>query len=97
MSWITWISTLPYLQLYWIGQTVIYVLLLAYALVTGQSSGRIRRRRDPDAKLGWLEFRKRYDQCVRYNIITIKLKNYSRICSVADPWGRRGGRAMRTK
>jgi len=59
MSGIAWISTLSYLQLYWIGQTVLFVLLLGYALLTGQDSGRVRGRRDPDAKLGWFEFRKR--------------------------------------
>jgi 3-oxo-5-alpha-steroid 4-dehydrogenase 3 len=59
MSWNTWISSLSYLQLYWLGQSVLYALLLAQAVLTGQTSGRIRGRRDPDAKLGWLEFRKR--------------------------------------
>jgi len=55
MSLTAWTSTLSYLQLYWISQTVLYVLLLG----TGQGSGTTRARRDPDAKLGWLEFRKR--------------------------------------
>jgi len=63
----------------------LYVLLFIYAVFTGQDSRRIRARRDPDAKLGWLQFRKR--TTLTFTLATVFLLYLTYVTVAGLCWG----------
>lgn len=50
---------LSYLQLFWLVQAILYLVLTVSSIVTGRHWDKSQSHRDPDGRLGWLEFRKR--------------------------------------